>query len=189
MLRYRLEFRHTIPTFDASSCASHENFPGLTRLHAKYYFKQCLLGILPWNSKIQTPFVLIFLARRMAEGWQIPSNYPEFRHGIPAFDSSCCASRGIFLSWRSCTPNTIPSNACLEFCPGIPELENYFFKFSWPAGWQDIKKCHAINWNSVMEFQHAIPFVVQVTGGILSCISWTRKSFLPIFVSRRMAAY
>ena len=82
------------------------------------------------------------------------------------------------------------SEQCLfGICPGFPELENYFFKFSWTAGWQDIKKCHAINWNSVMEFQHAIPFVVQVTGGILFCISGTRKLFLQIFLSRRMAEY
>ena len=176
----------------------------------------------------------------MAEGWQIRRNYPEFRSGIPSFDSSCCVSRGIFLSWRSCTPNTIPSNACLEFVldflnskiifsnfleppdgrilknatlsTGIPswnsnmrflllcksrvefcfaflELENYFFKFSWPAECQDIKKCHAINWNSVIEFQCVNFFVMQVTGGILFCISWIQKLFLEIFLSRQMSAH
>ena len=51
----------------------------------------------------------------------------------------------------------------VEFCFAFLELENYFFKFSCLAGWQNIKKCVAIIWNSVIQFQHSMTFVVQVT--------------------------
>ena len=105
--------------------------------------------MLVWNS------VLDFLNSKI-----ISSNFLDPPDG--RILKNATLSTGI-TSWNSNMRFLLLCKSRVEFCFAFLELENYFFKFSCLAGWQHIKKCFAIIWNSVIQFQHSMPFVVQVT--------------------------
>ena len=63
----------------------------------------------------------------------------------------------------------------MEFYHGIWKFENHSSEFSWCSGWQKNRKCQAIIWNSVTEFQLSILPAVRVAEIFLSGECSTRN--------------
>ena len=133
------------------------------------------------------------------------SNFPGAPDGLPTLDAFRLASHGNFPELVKPHAKCY-SEACLfGILPWNPKSESHSSEFSWCSGWQKNRKCQAIIWNSVMEFQLSILPAVRVAEIFLSggcstrnfhpsnaCLEFRHairnlNAFFSNFLARRMA--